>query len=445
MELPKDNDGIFRHELDDNGHLTALFYMHRTCLEMLRRHPWVISMDCTYKTNQYGLPLLDIVGLASTGQTCYIAFAFIQDEKEHSYEVIMRCLAEAYDSLDLAYPCTILTDKERALRKAIKTVFPQPKNFSCIWHIEMNLLKKACPLLSDQIAIARRESTLSPASLDLDPNDATPSDRPMQSDRPKTKEQLQEELRKLVDKGWRKMLQRWNRVVYADSKAALNQHWDRFKESYNDPIFQPVIAYIQAELLDDCPEQCLHLYTSHYLHLGETATSRAEGAHWLLKKDLHTSANDLLVVLTSFERAFNRQYTNIQHTIATEQVRKAINQSLLYTNLTYRISSRTIKHVESIRQHYLPEGQEKPLIQPICTCRSEETTGFPCIHLIKQYQDTNRSFEPELFHQKWHLHKLGEAPPVNHLLLVCDPLPVRRRGRPRGATNFVQPPQVSNT
>ncbi|KAJ6134805.1 hypothetical protein N7523_001127 [Penicillium sp. IBT 18751x] len=139
MELPKDNDWMFRHELDDNGHLTALFCMHRTCLEILRRHPWVISMDCTYKTNRYGLPLLDIVGLASTGQTYYIAFAFIQDEKEDSYEVILRCLAEAYNSLDLVYPHTILTDKERALINAIKTVFPYTKTISCIWHIEMNL------------------------------------------------------------------------------------------------------------------------------------------------------------------------------------------------------------------------------------------------------------------------------------------------------------------
>ncbi|KAJ5982657.1 hypothetical protein N7451_012757 [Penicillium sp. IBT 35674x] len=39
MELPKDNDWIFRHELNDNGHLTALFHIHRTCLEMLRRYP----------------------------------------------------------------------------------------------------------------------------------------------------------------------------------------------------------------------------------------------------------------------------------------------------------------------------------------------------------------------------------------------------------------------
>lgn len=64
----------------------------------------------------------------------------------------------------------------------------------------MNLLKKARPLLSDQIAIARRDSVPLPASLNLD------LDNPTQSDRPITKERLQDKLRKLVDKGWKSML-----------------------------------------------------------------------------------------------------------------------------------------------------------------------------------------------------------------------------------------------
>ena len=95
-------------------------------------YPWVISMDCTYKTNLYGLSLLDIVGLASTGQTYFLAFAFIRDEKQDTYEVVLRCLAEAYDSLSLQYPRTILTDKERALINAINIVFPDTKTISCI-------------------------------------------------------------------------------------------------------------------------------------------------------------------------------------------------------------------------------------------------------------------------------------------------------------------------
>jgi hypothetical protein len=99
---------------------------------MLKQHYWVISMDFTYKTNRYSMPLLNIVGFASIGQIFYISFAFMCDEQEETYEVMLICLAEVYNSLDLTYPQTILTDKERALYNAIKTIFPDTNHMICI-------------------------------------------------------------------------------------------------------------------------------------------------------------------------------------------------------------------------------------------------------------------------------------------------------------------------
>ena len=68
IELPRDGEWIFKHEVDDENHVTALFCMHKSSIAMLRTNSWVISMDSTYKTNRYGLPLLNIVGFAATGQ-----------------------------------------------------------------------------------------------------------------------------------------------------------------------------------------------------------------------------------------------------------------------------------------------------------------------------------------------------------------------------------------
>jgi hypothetical protein len=61
---------------------------------MLRRYPYVLWMDCTYKTNIYKIPLLDIVGATSTGNSFYAGFAFIQNEREASYRLIFDCLQE---------------------------------------------------------------------------------------------------------------------------------------------------------------------------------------------------------------------------------------------------------------------------------------------------------------------------------------------------------------
>jgi hypothetical protein len=45
--------------------------------------------------------MLDIVGFTATGSTFYVGFAFIKDEKDNSYEVILSCLTEAYEALGL--------------------------------------------------------------------------------------------------------------------------------------------------------------------------------------------------------------------------------------------------------------------------------------------------------------------------------------------------------
>ena len=89
-------------------------------------------MDCTYKTNRYGLLMLDIVGFTATGSTFYVGFAFVRDEKDDSYEVILNCLAKVYEALGLEPPRTILTDKEQALMNAMKVVFPSTKHMICL-------------------------------------------------------------------------------------------------------------------------------------------------------------------------------------------------------------------------------------------------------------------------------------------------------------------------
>lgn len=95
---------------------------------MLKINPWVISIDYTYKTNRFGLPLLDIVGFAATGSSFFIGFAFLRDEKDDTYEVVLSCLADVYHSLGLELPRTILTNKEDALINTIKAVLPSIKN-----------------------------------------------------------------------------------------------------------------------------------------------------------------------------------------------------------------------------------------------------------------------------------------------------------------------------
>ncbi|KAG5553673.1 hypothetical protein RHGRI_011536 [Rhododendron griersonianum] len=81
LDKLQDKRYIEFHRKDDIDYVKDLFWSHLTSGDMLCAFPQVLLMDCTYKTNRYRFPLLQIVGVTSTEKTFSVAFAFIDREK----------------------------------------------------------------------------------------------------------------------------------------------------------------------------------------------------------------------------------------------------------------------------------------------------------------------------------------------------------------------------
>lgn len=90
-------------------------------------------MDCTYKTNKYQFPLLEIVGITSTNKTFNVAFCYMSKEKEDNYTWALTTLKTFLD--DQYIPSVIVTDRELALMNSISNVFPSTRHVLCSWHI----------------------------------------------------------------------------------------------------------------------------------------------------------------------------------------------------------------------------------------------------------------------------------------------------------------------
>jgi hypothetical protein len=201
QELPRDGKWFFRYDLDDEGHVNILFAMHQDSIQLLRMHPWLLLMDCTYKTNRFNMPLLDIVGFAPTGDTFYVAFAFLKDEKQPTYELALSYLADMYRGLkvlpnrDPPSPHTILTDKEVGLMNAITEVWPSTDKMLCLWHINGNVFKKADPLIKSLINDAIENDYDLPDSIEKPSPDLT-------------RKKIQEEIRQITKDIWAKMKKR---------------------------------------------------------------------------------------------------------------------------------------------------------------------------------------------------------------------------------------------
>lgn len=93
------------------------------------------------------MPLLQIVGMTATNKTFLITLTFLNCETESSYRVLLRHLNDLYTQLNIEPPTAILSDQDTSLMKAIKMVFPIIKSMVCLWHINMNIMKKVRPIL----------------------------------------------------------------------------------------------------------------------------------------------------------------------------------------------------------------------------------------------------------------------------------------------------------
>ena len=94
-ELWKSNY-VHEYQLDQQYHITHLFFAHPTSIELLKRYPDVVLMDCTYKTNRFHLPLLDIIGSTGLNNTFYIGFIFISGETEEDYSWALHAFTATF-------------------------------------------------------------------------------------------------------------------------------------------------------------------------------------------------------------------------------------------------------------------------------------------------------------------------------------------------------------
>jgi hypothetical protein len=125
-----------------NQRLKGLFIALPESITYLQLHHDVILIDNTYKTNRFGMPLMDIIGVDHNSISFFVAFAFLPDESEGSYQWALANLKGLFDILHLIQqlqPSVISTDCDQALRNAISSIFPETPTLLCLWHANKNI------------------------------------------------------------------------------------------------------------------------------------------------------------------------------------------------------------------------------------------------------------------------------------------------------------------
>ena len=111
-----------------------MLFAHPKSLAYLAVYPDLLLLDCTYKTNRYGMPLLDIIGVNARERSFCVAFAFLSSETEEDYCWVLERLRSIYETGKIRLPSVTLTDRDLALRNAVIREFPQVACLLCLWH-----------------------------------------------------------------------------------------------------------------------------------------------------------------------------------------------------------------------------------------------------------------------------------------------------------------------
>ncbi|KAE8673499.1 hypothetical protein F3Y22_tig00111783pilonHSYRG00541 [Hibiscus syriacus] len=131
-----DDPGFFMtYSVDESGALYNLIWSDSTSRLDYTCFGNVIAFDTTYKDNLYGRPIMPIVGVNHHHNTIVFATAIIADETSQSFEWVLQNFLEAMMNKS---PISVVTDGDRAMQRAIKSVIPYAKHRLCSWHLSRN-------------------------------------------------------------------------------------------------------------------------------------------------------------------------------------------------------------------------------------------------------------------------------------------------------------------
>ncbi|RVW31137.1 Protein FAR1-related sequence 5 [Vitis vinifera] len=126
---------FYKFNVDEESQLTNLFWADSTARMDYVYFRDVLAFDTMYRTNAYKKPLVVLVGVNHHHPTVVFGSALLIDESVGTYEWVLETFLIAMMNRK---PISVVTDGDKAMRKAIKKVLPHACHRLCSWHLQRN-------------------------------------------------------------------------------------------------------------------------------------------------------------------------------------------------------------------------------------------------------------------------------------------------------------------
>jgi hypothetical protein len=378
-----------------------MFIAHPKSIQLFKRFNDVLILDCTYKTNRYNKPVLNIVGVTGSNKTIQVALCLVDGESEDEFIWALQQLKALLAEYEVPEPKLFLTDRQESCIKALWFVFPEGHQRVCLWHINKDVHAYHIKHLGTR----------------LDPSD------------PEKKRMIETEQGEHFYAAYQQAMHAKTEAAFAEALASIQTIWPKGYTYLRNTWFNRFADGLASFVLNEV------------LHFGIASTSRVEGSHSSLKKWLHNSRADIHGFVTRLTPWWNMLFANTETHLHQQEEKGAITTSGRFYQRVQRVIwrfalNKVVEEYEKASNQIIEIQRQKSAgvdpslitIEP-CTGTFRSTMGLPCRHEIRDLRRQNRSLLPKHFHVHWWINPPEGALPEEEYVELLEPQTMPRTKR----------------
>ncbi|KAG8371072.1 hypothetical protein BUALT_Bualt13G0048900 [Buddleja alternifolia] len=132
-KMQAENPGFYYAiQLDEENRMANAFWADARSRTAYNHFGDTVSLDTTYRVNQYRVPFAPFTGVNHHGQMTLFGCALLLDESEATFVWLFKTFLAAMN--DHA-PVSLTTDNDKAIQAAITQVFPEARHCVNKWHV----------------------------------------------------------------------------------------------------------------------------------------------------------------------------------------------------------------------------------------------------------------------------------------------------------------------
>lgn len=375
--------------------LERLFFAHPDSIEIYKKHPEVVLLDCTYKTNRFRMPLLNICAVTGNRKTVQAVLCFLSGEKKEDYDWAIEKFGDLMTTHEIPEPNTWVTDRELAVMNCLDHFFPDGDHLLCTWHVNMNILANCRKYYPADLKDPSKQTSVNPQGYVPDP-------------------------------GWTDFLKDWAALLDSPTNADYNTRLAKFRTHRKEAV-----DYVESVWLV-WKEKLVRYWVDQCLHFGVRVTSPIEGCHAVLKAYLRVSTGDLKGVFDRLLLYWPKQHRDILDTCAQEQNRVVHRLNKRYFDLVQGLVHDKALFLIIRERAKLHKAEDEATLKWPCQCTIQASMGLPCFHdLFNRLRDGGQVL-PEDIHPFWWYDRSKASTTVQRAI-VLDPAVVKGKGRPKGS------------